>query len=171
MVAGCMRNDGHSGSPDLWSVYLATDDARASIDPAVANRGQVIVPPMAVMELGTIAVVTDPGQAGIGVWQPGLHKGFGTSGELGTPTWFELHTRDYQASVRFYRDVFKWDVHVASDTPEDTPVRTLGTSRRSHRSALQARRRNVTSPRGRAAPRFRSVPWFAPRRDGRSWGR
>ncbi len=55
---------------------------------------------------------------GIGVWQPGHHQGFGVFGEPGTPSWFELHTRDYQAAVRFYRDVFGWDTHVVSDTPE-----------------------------------------------------
>lgn len=118
MVAGCMRNDGQSGTPDCWSVYLASDDAQATTDAAVANGGQVVVPPMAVMALGTMAVLTDAGQAHIGVWQPGLHKGFGILGEPGTPVWFELHTRDYAASVQFYRDVFKWDTNVASDSPE-----------------------------------------------------
>ena len=49
---------------------------------------------------------------------PALHKGFGIFGEPGTPAWFELHTRDYDASVAFYRDVFKWDTHTMSDTPE-----------------------------------------------------
>ena len=42
-VAGCMRNDGQSGTPDVWSVYLATDDAEATVDAAAANGGQVIV--------------------------------------------------------------------------------------------------------------------------------
>jgi uncharacterized protein len=117
-VAGCMRNDGQSGSPDLWSVYLATDDAKATADAAAANGGQVLVPPMDVMELGTMVLMTDVGQAAIGAWQPGLHKGFGILGEPGTPSWFELFTRDYDASVRFYREVFKWDAHDAGDTPE-----------------------------------------------------
>jgi uncharacterized protein len=117
-VAGCMHNDGQAGSPDLWSVYLATDDAPATTDAAVANGGQVLVPAMEVMELGSMAVVTDAGGAAIGIWQPGLHQGFGILGEPGTPTWFELHTRDYDASVEFYRKVFTWDAHVMSDTPE-----------------------------------------------------
>jgi predicted enzyme related to lactoylglutathione lyase len=117
-VAGCMRNDGQSDTPDVWSIYLATDDAKATVDSAAANGGQVIVPAMDVGELGTMAVVTDAGQAAIGIWQPGLHKGFGVFGEAGTPAWFELHTRDYDASVKFYRDVFKWDTHVTGDTPE-----------------------------------------------------
>ena len=117
-VAGCMRSDGASGPADVWSVYLATDDARKTAETAVANGGRVVEPPMDVMELGTMAILTDVGQATIGVWQPGLHQGFGILGEPGTPTWFELHTRDYEKSVAFYRDVFRWDTHVAGDTPE-----------------------------------------------------
>jgi len=73
---------------------------------------------MQVMELGSMAMVTDAGGAAIGIWQPGLHKGFGILGEPGTPTWFELHTRDYDAAVQFYRDVFGWDTHAVSDVPE-----------------------------------------------------
>jgi uncharacterized protein len=118
LVAGCMRNDGQSGSPDVWSVYLATDDAKATVDEAQANGGGVVVPAMDVGDLGTMAVLTDAGGAVIGAWQPGLHRGFGTTGQPGTPAWFELHTRDYEASVDFYRTVFGWDAHPMSDTPE-----------------------------------------------------
>ncbi|MGZ8764178.1 MAG: VOC family protein [Acidimicrobiia bacterium] len=117
-VAGGMRNDGESGMPDLWSVYLATADAGATVDAATAAGGQVIVAAMDVGELGRMAVVTDAGGAAIGAWQPGLHTGFGILGETGAPTWFELHTRDYDASVAFYRTVFHWDAHTMSDTPE-----------------------------------------------------
>src|SRR5260221_3029870 len=68
MVAGCMRNDGSSGSPDGWSVYLRVDDAKETVDAAAAQGGGVIVPAMDVGDLGTMAVVTDPGQAAIGLW-------------------------------------------------------------------------------------------------------
>ena len=117
-VSGCMRNDGSSGTPDVWSVYLAVDDAQATTDAAVAAGSRVIVPPTQVGPLGTMAVVTDPGQAVIGMWQPGLHKGFGVLNETGSPVWFELHTRDYDAAVDFYRTVFHWDARVQSDVPE-----------------------------------------------------
>jgi predicted enzyme related to lactoylglutathione lyase len=117
-IAGCMRNDGSAGMPDAWSVYLATDDAKATVDAAVANGGEVIVPAMDVMDLGVMAVVTDAGHAAIGAWQPGMHKGFGELGEIGTAGWFELHTRDYDATVEFYVKVFGWDAHAVSDTPE-----------------------------------------------------
>ncbi len=117
-VAGGMASQPGSGVPDVWSVYLATDDARKTVDAAVANGGQVIVSAMDVGDLGTMAVVSDSGGAGLGVWQPGLHQGFGVLGETGAPSWFELHTRDYQAAVAFYRNVFGWDTHVVSDTPQ-----------------------------------------------------
>ena len=45
-------------------------------------------------------------------------KGFEVTGENGTPSWFELHTPSYDASVAFYRDVFGWDAHTVGDTPE-----------------------------------------------------
>ena len=117
-VAGCMRNDGTSGTPDVWSVYLAVDDAEATTAAAAAGGGRVILPPMQVHELGTMGLVTDPGDAAVGMWQPGLHQGFGIDQEPGAPAWFELHTRTYDASVEFYRTVFRWDAHVQSDTPE-----------------------------------------------------
>jgi len=113
-----MRNDGSSGQPDSWSVYLASEGAQATLDAATAKGSQVIVPAMPVGDLGTMGVVTDPGGAAIGLWQPGTHKGFGIYGEPNTPGWFELHTRDYDAAVAFYRDVFKWPVHEVGDTDE-----------------------------------------------------
>jgi hypothetical protein len=118
LVAGAMRNDGQAGMPDLWSIYLATDDAKATTDATVAAGGQVIVPPMDVGTIGTMGLLVDPGQAAIGIWQPGDHKGFQVVGEDGTPAWFELHTRDYDTAVSYYEKVFGWDTHVAGDTPE-----------------------------------------------------
>jgi predicted enzyme related to lactoylglutathione lyase len=117
-VAGAMKNDGSSGMPDAWSVYLATDDAKATADAVAAHGGLVIVAPMDVADLGVMEVFADVGHAAIGGWQPGTHTGFGLLAEPGTPGWFELHTRDYDAAVAFYQDVFKWDAHSMADTPE-----------------------------------------------------
>lgn len=117
-VAGCMGNDGSQGVPDAWTIYLAVADAAATVEAAKARGGDVHVPAMEVMALGSMALVADAGHAAIGVWQPGLHKGFGVLAEPGTPAWFELFTRDYDAAVQFYRDVFSWDTHVVGDTPE-----------------------------------------------------
>src|SRR4051794_1185210 len=76
-VAGGMASQPGVDVTDIWSIYLASDDARKTAEAATANGGQVIVPAMDVSDLGVMAVLNDPGGAAIGVWQPRIHKGFG----------------------------------------------------------------------------------------------
>lgn len=116
LVAGCMRTQ-RPEMPDVWSVYLATDDARKAVKATTAHGGQVLVDAMDVADLGAMAIISDPGGATIGIWQPGRHQGFGVLSEPGAPSWFELHTRHYPAAVAFYRDVFGWETQVLHDTP------------------------------------------------------
>jgi uncharacterized protein len=117
-VGGCMHNDGEAGYPDGWGVHLMTDDVDATAKAAPKHGGTVEFEPMTVGENGRSTMLKDPGGAAIGAWQPGTQKGFEVTGEPGTPGWFELHTRDYDKSVSFYRDVFQWDAHTVSDTDE-----------------------------------------------------
>ena len=147
-VGGCMHNDGAQGVPDAWTVYLQTDDIEATAEAAAANGGRVDLAPMAVGDNGSMAMVADPGQASVGVWQPGTQQGFEVRDEIGTPNWFELLTRDYDASVDFYRDVFKWDTHTQGDTPEFRYT-TFGEGRESARGDHGRFR---VPPRGRAGP-------------------
>lgn len=125
LVAGAMPSHGQPGPSDIWSVYLATDDAEKTAAAAQAHGGSVVVPPMKVADLGTMAILIDAGQAAVGIWQPGLHKGMGVLGEPGAPSWFEVNAREYQATATFYRDVFGWDTHVVADGP-DIRYMTLG---------------------------------------------
>lgn len=117
LIAGCMAARETSG-PGTWSVYLATDDARKTITAATAKGGGVHVDAMEVGDLGTMGVVSDPGGASIGLWQPGAHKGFEVVAEVGAPSWFELHTPDYDQSLDFYRSVFAWTTKTMGDTAE-----------------------------------------------------
>ena len=117
-VAGCMPSQPDTGPPNTWSLYLNTNDAKSTADAATTHGGEVLAPVMQVMDAGSMAVIKDAGGAVIGAWQPGVHTGFDVIGEPGTPTWFELHTRDYTASVEFYEDVFGWRTHVAGDSDE-----------------------------------------------------
>jgi predicted enzyme related to lactoylglutathione lyase len=117
-VAGCMVQQPGSEMPDVWTVYLASDDAAKVLETASADGGHTVVEPMAVGDLGTMAAISDPAGVMIGVWQPDTFQGFQVFGEANTPSWFELHTRDYDAAVAFYRDVFRWDTHAVTDSPE-----------------------------------------------------
>lgn len=114
-VAGLMG--AMEGAPaNVWSVYLAVADAGAAVEAAKAHGGTAIVEAMPVGCLGTMAVVTDPGHAAVGMWQPDEHRG-GVVASENAPCHWELHTRDYDAVLPFYRDVFGWQPQTAADEP------------------------------------------------------
>lgn len=117
-IAGCMPRPEEMPGPDVWSVYLAVDDARASAESAKTHGASVLAEAMDVGDLGTMAVLADPAGAGFGLWQRKQHRGFASVYENGAPSWFELMTRDYDSTLAFYRDVFGWNTVTVSDTPE-----------------------------------------------------
>jgi predicted enzyme related to lactoylglutathione lyase len=116
-VGGCMQHQGE-GEPEQWSIYLASDDVNKTAEAAVSNGGTVVVPPMQIADHGHMAMVADNGGAGIGIWQPNQMAGFTVLAEPGAPSWFELHTGQYDNAVAFYREVFRWEPFTMADTPE-----------------------------------------------------
>lgn len=118
-VAGMMKKDGsQAGTPDAWSTYLRVDDAAATAKAVEASGGQVYVPPMDVPGQGHMAIFGDATGAAVGVWQPREMLGYELVAEPGAAAWHELHAKDYDAAVRFYKDVLGWEAEVLSDTPE-----------------------------------------------------
>ncbi|MER6404980.1 VOC family protein [Streptomyces viridosporus] len=92
--------------PTVWTVSFATPDAEALCGRIRAAGGQIVSAPLPVGELGVAALVTDPGGAVFGLWQPVGHPGFGRRREPGTFAWVELYTRDTEAANAFYGDLF-----------------------------------------------------------------
>ncbi|MET4096454.1 VOC family protein [Arthrobacter sp. UYCu712] len=118
-VAGMMQKDeSMAGMPDMWSTYLRSGDAAATVEAAAQNGGQVHMQPMDVPDQGRMAMIADATGASIGVWEPAEMKGYELAAEAGAPAWHELHAKDYATAVKFYQDVFGWDTDVMSNTPE-----------------------------------------------------
>jgi predicted enzyme related to lactoylglutathione lyase len=105
-------------APNIWKIYLATDDITRAVKAVEAEGGQVVFPAMPVADLGVQAVLTDPTGAGLGAWQSGTFSGFSVLDEPGSPSWFELFTTDYAGAVEFYHSVFRWETEVVSDTDD-----------------------------------------------------
>lgn len=106
-VAGAMGDMGASKATDTWSVYFACSDMAATIAAAERAGATVLSPAMPVADLGVQAVLLDPAGANFGLWQPGTFPGFTVLDEPGAPSWFELHTRDHDRAVDFYRTVLQ----------------------------------------------------------------
>jgi hypothetical protein len=117
-TAGAMGDMGDMPANNSWSIYLATEDIAKTVEAAEGDGAQIIAPPMAVADLGIQAVLNDPTGAHLGAWQPRTFPGFAVLGEPGSPSWFELFTRDHDAAVAFYRTVFHWDTTAVGDADD-----------------------------------------------------
>jgi uncharacterized protein len=96
------------GQPPAWTSYIAVEDADATAAAVREAGGSVIAEPMDVMDLGRMAVFTDPEGAFFGIWQAGTFAGTELLDEPGAPCWTELNSRDPEAAKRFYGAVFGW---------------------------------------------------------------
>ncbi|MGO9560785.1 MAG: VOC family protein [Acidimicrobiales bacterium] len=117
-IAGAMGDMGDMKAQNSWKIYLATDDIVKTVEAAELESAQIIAPAHPVADLGIQAVFVDPTGANLGMWQPGTFQGFSVLSENGTPSWFELHTRDYATAVAFYRSVFHWETNTVGDSDE-----------------------------------------------------
>jgi uncharacterized protein len=117
-VAGLMRNDGTMGGPNAWTVYLDVDDAAETVERARSAGAEVVAGPMQVGDLGHMAVLVDPAGAPVGAWQPLSFAGLTSGPGRGAPVWFETLSKDYEKSVAFYTEVFRWEATTMSDSPE-----------------------------------------------------
>jgi predicted enzyme related to lactoylglutathione lyase len=123
---GAQQNPG----PPVWATYIAVDDADDAVAKVLTAGGHVLVPVIDVLDVGRMAVFTDPVGATFSVWQAGTHPGAELVNEPGTWSWSELLTTDVEASKAFYGDVFGWtaETHGAGATGEYTEWQVDGRS-------------------------------------------
>jgi predicted enzyme related to lactoylglutathione lyase len=62
------------GGPSYWATYVAVADAVASRDRAAALGGRVLVPRIDVPQVGSVAIIADPGGAALGLFQAGAGR-------------------------------------------------------------------------------------------------
>jgi predicted enzyme related to lactoylglutathione lyase len=117
-VAGGMGDMGDMKADNTWKIYLDTPDIAKTVVATEKAGGQVLAPVAPVADLGQQFVLLDSNGAPLGAWQAGTFPGFTVLGEHGSPSWFELLTRDFARAVDFYGSVFSWTINAISDTDE-----------------------------------------------------
>lgn len=96
--------------PVRWTLSFDTEDINATTAAAKKAGAQVWMEPMDVLDLGRWALLSDPTGAAFGLWQAGKFTGFDVVEEPNTFAWIDLATRDKEAAIAFYREVFNWEV-------------------------------------------------------------
>ena len=112
----CLREGDEVGAiveqgaqPAHWNNYVSVASADETAAKAKQLNAAVIEEPFDVMEMGRMAVISDPGGAMLCIWEPRAHIGAARVNDLGCMGWNELQTRDSEAAGDFYRAVFGWE--------------------------------------------------------------
>lgn len=99
-------------APSGWLPYAAVADLDAAVDRVRGAGGHVQVPPTPIPDVGRFAIVIDPQQAVVALFQ-----GEGGDGARPDPVpaggvvWTELLTTDLAAALTFYETVTGWGSH------------------------------------------------------------
>lgn len=109
-------------TPTVWTTYLSSDDADATVAAIAKAGGQTMMPPMDVMTLGRMVVAADPTGAVFGIWEHKDFIGAQLVNEAGSLAWNECNTRDSAAAAAFYSAAFGISV---DDMPGGTGYKTL----------------------------------------------
>lgn len=94
--------------PTFWMSYISVTNADEIAAKAKSLGGTIVKEPFDVMDVGRMAVITDPTGGTFAIWQPKTHKGVGVKGEPNSLTWNELLTNDTAKAAEFYSKLFGW---------------------------------------------------------------
>jgi hypothetical protein len=98
-VLGIGQGEGGDGTA---TTYFKTSAINDTFDEAIELGSSINFPVTQVMDLGTMAILTDPTGARFGLWQPGTFGGFGVAYEANAPGWFDHASSDPAQAGKFY---------------------------------------------------------------------
>ncbi|MCA9920219.1 MAG: VOC family protein [Anaerolineales bacterium] len=97
------------GMPAFWASYVKHDDVDSIAAKIAEAGGNLMFPPMDVMDSGRMTMGMDSTGAAFGVWQPQEHTGAELVNMPNTLVWNELQSRQPDAAKAFYESVFGWE--------------------------------------------------------------
>jgi predicted enzyme related to lactoylglutathione lyase len=106
--------------PNVWSLYIGTDDIDELTTKVTDNDGTVVAPPFDVGDQGRMAIYQDPSGGFISAWQ-GSGAGSFVWDEDNAFGWAELNARGVGEVVPFYERVFGWTSRQSEMGPDQPP--------------------------------------------------
>jgi predicted enzyme related to lactoylglutathione lyase len=104
--------------PPHWMLYIAVANADETVAKAKQLGGTAMVDAFDVMDIGRMAVLSDPTGTIFSIWQAKKHSGMGIVGADGAFSWADLNTNHPQRAGQFYSSLFGWKLEKGEHDPE-----------------------------------------------------
>lgn len=137
--------------PPHWNCYVTVTSADETTQKASENGATVLAEPFDVMEVGRMAVITDPAGAALCLWEPRAHIGATLVNTPGSMTWNDLITPDPEAAADFYGNLFGW---TTEEIPQAGGYRVIRNGERTNGGMMPLDRERM----GDAPPNW--MPYF-----------
>ena len=100
------------GTPGHWMSFIGADDVDASVAAAEKLGAKVQRPAADIPQTGRFSILTDPQGASFAVFKPLPTEAPPRTGDPqpGEIVWHELMTSDPEAALKFYQDLFGWQL-------------------------------------------------------------
>jgi hypothetical protein len=137
--------------PPHWNCYVTVASADETTQKAKEGGATVMAEPFDVMDVGRMAVFTDPAGAALCVWEAGKHIGATLVNTPGSMTWNDLITPDPDAAADFYGNLFGW---TTEEIPQAGGYRVIRNGERTNGGIMPLDRERM----GDAPPNW--MPYF-----------
>jgi uncharacterized protein len=121
--------------PPHWNCYVTVASADESAAKAAELGANVLAEPFDVMDVGRMAVFTDPQGASLCIWEARTSIGATLVNAPGALAWNDLLTGDPAASAEFYAGLFGW---TTEEIPESGGYRIIRNGERSNGGMMPA---------------------------------
>jgi predicted enzyme related to lactoylglutathione lyase len=124
-----------AAQPPHWNSYVTVASADETAAKAKELGAKLPAEPFDVLDVGRMAVLTDPQGAALCIWEPRTSIGATLVNTSGAMTWNDLLTRDPAASAEFYSALFGW---TTEEVPDFGGYRVIGNDERANGGMMPA---------------------------------
>jgi uncharacterized protein len=124
-----------SEQPPHWNCYVTVESADDAAARAAEVGGTVLADPFEVLDVGRMAVISDPTGGALCLWEPRTSIGATLVNTPGAMTWNDLVTSDPEGAAKFYGDLFGW---TTQEVPNAGGYRVISNGDRSNGGIMPA---------------------------------
>ena len=115
-VGGIMTRPAEVKAPPFWAMYVAVPKLEDAVAHITRLGGKTHTDVIAIPSVGRMQMMMDPQGAAFYIIEPASSSsGPKAAPEVGDASWHELMTTDMDAALKFYQEVFGWQLGQTMD--------------------------------------------------------
>src|SRR5436190_9351627 len=118
-VGGIMNRPAEVKAPPFWAMYIAVPKLEDAVSHITRLGGKTHTDVISMPDVGRMRLMMDPQGAAFYIIEPASQEQRPeTAPEVGDASWHELMTTDPDAALKFYQEVFHWQLDSTMDMGE-----------------------------------------------------